>query len=61
MDTIRKEMRRKGESEEEIDAGFELAKEMLTEGEDPEQVLQEVFGLEPDFLFDEEFLGVRNE
>lgn len=41
-------------SNEEIDDMFEDARIMIREGEDPEDVLREIFGLEPDYIFDEE-------
>lgn len=41
-------------SNEEIDDMFEEARMLIQDGEDPEDVLLEVFGLEPDYIFDEE-------
>ena len=45
-------MRRDGLSEEEADDEIAAAKEAVAEGEDPEQVLENYFGLEPDYVFD---------
>ena len=30
---------------------------LVAEGEDPEEMIQELFGLEPDYIFDPEILG----
>ena len=45
-------MRRDGLSEEEAEEEIAAAKEAVVEGEDPEQVLEDYFGLEPDYVFD---------
>ena len=45
-------MRRDQLSSEEADEMIEYAKERLHNGEDPEDVLAEEFGLEPDYIFD---------
>lgn len=39
-------------SSEEADLLILQAKEMVLDGEDPEEVLYEEFGLEPDYLMD---------
>ena len=44
-------------SPEEISDMFEEFQLLVAEGEDPEQALSDVFGLEPDYIFDRE-LGV---
>ena len=45
-------MRRDGLTSDEADEMIEEAKEMIAEGYDPEEVLAEEFGLEPDYIFD---------
>jgi len=45
-------MRRDGISAAEADEMIAEAKERVYEGEDPEEVLSEEFGLEPDYIFD---------
>ena len=45
-------MRRDGLSEEEVEIQIEGARDRVREGEDPELVLEEEFGLEPDYVFD---------
>ena len=45
-------MRRDGLSEEEADKGIKAAKKRVLAGEDPEELLYEEFGLEPDYVFD---------
>lgn len=45
-------MRRDGCSSAEAVALIQEARERVYEGEDPEEVLQEEFGLEPDYIFD---------
>ena len=46
-------MRRDGLSGEEADELIEEARSMVyEEGRDPEEVLREEFGLEPDYVFD---------
>jgi len=45
-------MRRDGISAAEADDMIAQAKERVYEGEDPEEVLAEEFGLEPDYIFD---------
>lgn len=58
LGTIREILaRRDGLSKEEIDEALEEARERIQEGKDPEEVLAEEFGLEPDYIFDDE-LGI---
>jgi hypothetical protein len=45
-------MHRDGLSAEEAQAMIDDARLRVLEGEDPEEVLHEEFGLEPDFIFD---------
>lgn len=45
-------MRRDGLSKAEAQELIDEAKERVREGEDPEEVLYEDFGLEPDYVFD---------
>jgi len=45
-------MRRDDMSREEAYEALQEARERLEEGEDPEEILLEEFGLEPDYLFD---------
>ena len=45
-------MRRDGLSEEEAQERIEEAKQMVLDGEDPEEVVRYEFGLEPDYIFD---------
>ena len=45
-------MRRDGISSSEADEMISDAKELIAEGADPEEVLAEEFGLEPDYIFD---------
>jgi len=45
-------MRRDEMSSEEANELIEEAKERVIDGEDPEEVLLDMFGLEPDFIFD---------
>jgi hypothetical protein len=44
-------MRRDGLSAKEADELIEYAKSRVDDGEDPEKVLAEEFGLEPDYVF----------
>lgn len=39
-------------SEEEAQDQINSAKQRVSEGEDPEEILFEEFGLEPDYIFD---------
>ena len=45
-------MQRDGMSLLEADNAIDDAKQRVFEGEDPEDVLAEEFGLEPDYIFD---------
>ena len=45
-------MRRDGFSLLEAKEAVRYAKERVREGDDPEEVLEEEFGLEPDYFFD---------
>lgn len=45
-------MRRDGLSSEDADDMIADAKEAIAEGADPEEVLAQDFGLEPDYIFD---------
>ena len=45
-------MRRDGLMEEEVDEFIEDARQAVREGDDPEAVLEEWFGLEPDYIFE---------
>lgn len=45
-------MRRDGMSAEDADELIEEAKEAVIEGQDPEEVCQEFFGLEPDYIWE---------
>lgn len=55
METIREVLvRRAGATEEDCDELLAGAREALAKGQDPEEVLEEWFGLAPDWLFDPE-------
>lgn len=45
-------MRRDGMSPDDADELIQEAREAVNDGEDPEEVLEEFFGLEPDYIFD---------
>lgn len=45
-------MRRDGMTSDEADEAIREAQEMLRESGDPEEILAEEFGLEPDYVFD---------
>lgn len=45
-------MRRGSMSSDEADELIQTAKERVLDGEDPEMVLEEEFGLEPDYIFE---------
>lgn len=45
-------MRRDGLSKEEAQEQIDDAKARVLDGEDPEEILHEEFGLEPDYVFD---------
>ena len=62
LETIRQIIaRRDNASESDIDDMFDCAGEMFAEGEDPEEIIAQVFGLEPDFFFDAEFQAALRE
>jgi hypothetical protein len=53
METLKQVlMRRDKLSSDEADELIAEAKELVLAGEDPEEVLQDEFGLEPDYVFD---------
>lgn len=57
MDTIRSILRTRDQSSEsDTDDLFAVAADDIADGIDPEDVLSDVFGLEPDYLFDGEFM-----
>ena len=57
LDTIRSILRtRDSASEPDIDDLFTAATDDIADGVDPEDVLADTFGLEPDYLFDAEFM-----
>ena len=59
LESIRQTIRKRDQlSDADIDDLFRQAREDLSDGVDPEDVLADVFGLEPDCLFDEEFIRV---
>lgn len=45
-------MRRDGLTDAEADELIEEARDLVHAGEDPEEVLSDLFGLEPDYIFD---------
>ena len=45
-------MNRDGISEDEADDLIQDAKKRVMDGEDPEEILESEFGLEPDYIFD---------
>lgn len=58
METIRSILRtRDNLSESDIDDFFTDATDDIADGIDPEDVLADVFGLEPDYFFDAEFMA----
>lgn len=53
METIKQILiRRDGVTGEEADEMIAYAKERVESGDDPEEVLAEEFGLEPDYIFE---------
>ena len=53
MDSLKKTLMQRDELSEEVaDELIELAAQRVREGEDPEEVLEDEFGLEPDYVFD---------
>ena len=56
LDTIRSILRTRDQSSEsDIDDLFDAATDDIADGIDPEDVLADTFGLEPDYFFDGEF------
>lgn len=51
-DLIRVLMTRDGMTEEEAYRAVSIASEKIWEGEDPEDILEYEFGLEPDYVYD---------
>lgn len=45
-------MRRDGLDADSAEEALKVAKERVAAGESPEEVLEEEFGLEPDYIFD---------
>ena len=45
-------MRRDEMSAEDVDEWIKAARQAVEDGEDPEDILQDEFGLEPDYVFD---------
>jgi len=45
-------MRRDGLTKDEAQERIEEAKQMVLDGDDPEEVVHYEFGLEPDYIFD---------
>lgn len=45
-------MRRDNMSKDEAEEMLQEARERVAEGEDPEEILHEEFGLEPDYIFE---------
>lgn len=59
QETVRAIMKRRdGLDDSEVDDCFEDFAIMVAAGDDPEEALAEVFGLEPDYLLDSEVWGV---
>ena len=57
LDTIRSILRTRDQAgETDIDDLFTNATDDIADGLDPEDVLADTFGLEPDYLFDAEFM-----
>ena len=55
QETVRAILKRRDElTDDEVDDCFEDFRIMVAAGDDPEDALDEVFGLEPDYLFDSE-------
>ena len=58
LDTIRSILRTRDQmSKSDIDDLFTAATDDIADGVDPEDVLSDTFGLEPDYLFDGEFMA----
>ena len=45
-------MRRDEMTAEDVDEWIKAARQAVEDGEDPEDILQDEFGLEPDYVFD---------
>ena len=45
-------MRRDGMSKEEAEIALQFGRDRLLDGDDPQDILEEEFGLEPDYVFD---------
>ena len=45
-------MRRDGMTSDEADEAIAYAKELVADGMDPDEVLEDEFGLEPDYVWD---------
>ena len=59
MESIRTALKsRDGLSDSGVDHLMSEARALISDGEDPEEVLHEVFGLEPDYMFDDEFMAI---
>jgi len=57
LDTIRSILRTRDQaSESDIDDLFTAATDDIADGFEPEDVLADTFGLEPDYIFDAEFM-----
>ena len=53
LETLKQVLMRRDEmTEAAADEAVAYAKSLISEGEDPETVLEEEFGLEPDYVFD---------
>lgn len=59
LESIRQTIRERDKlSDADIDDLFRQAREDLSDGVDPEDVVSDVFGLEPDYVFDVELMRV---
>jgi len=57
MESIRAVLKERDQmSDDEITCLLDEARDAISEGEDPEDVLLDFFGLEPDYLFDLELM-----
>lgn len=53
METLKQILiRRDNLTPEEADGQIAKARELVLAGEDPEEILEDYFGLEPDYIFD---------
>ena len=58
LETIREVLaRRDGMDQESITELLDEAREAIADGEDPGEVVEEFFGLEPDYIFDAELIA----